>query len=165
MKKSLRFILSLLLVPFAAHAEYSNSHTVDKLNELLKGEISAVETYDQALEKVKGLPEGEKIAKIRDDHKDAVVVLQKEVQAKGGVPATGSGAWGAWAKTVQGTAKLIGDKAALSALREGEKHGLDEYQELVADQEVEASQKAFAANRIKDQQSHIDVLDSFLNKP
>ena len=39
----------------------------------------------------------------------------------------GSGAWGAFAKLVQGGADLLGDASAVSALEEGEDHGIKTY--------------------------------------
>ena len=38
-----------------------------------------------------------------------------------------------WSKIVMGTAKLMGDKAALKALKEGEESGLKESQEALHD--------------------------------
>lgn len=52
------------------------------------------------------------------------------MQALAETPVHDSGAWGEWAKLVMGTAKLLGDKAALKALKEGEESGLKEYQDL-----------------------------------
>ena len=42
-------------------------------------------------------------------------------------PAKSSGPWGSFAKVVEGTAKVLGEKAAVAALEEGEDHGLKDY--------------------------------------
>ena len=54
----------------------------------------------------------------------------------GGTPSTDSGAWGAFAKTVQGVAKAFGESSALSGLRQGEEHGLKQYRQALESTEV-----------------------------
>ena len=49
-----------------------------------------------------------------------------------GRPSETSGAWGSFARLVEGGAKTFGDKAAISALEEGEDHGLKLYRNDVA---------------------------------
>ena len=56
-------------------------------------------------------------------------LLRDEVARRGGEPATGSGAWGTFAKLVEGGAKAFGKKAAIAALEEGEDHGLKQYRD------------------------------------
>lgn len=105
----------------------TNKDDVKALNSFLRGEISAVETYDQALESVdhevaKGILET-----IRASHAARVAILRDEINRLGGDPADGSGIWGAFAKAVEGGAKLFGDSPAVAALEEGEDHGLADY--------------------------------------
>ena len=101
---------------------------VDQLNSFLRGEISAVETYDQAIEKLADRPELARILReCRESHQRRVELLKQEVIRSGGEPATGSGVWGGFAKLVQGGAKAFGDAAVLAALEEGEDHGRDDY--------------------------------------
>src|SRR5262249_18115532 len=105
--------------------------TTDALNSLLRGEISATETWTQALEKFSGQPEQSEVQRIRDDHREAANTLRQHVHKQHSEPATGSGAWGAWAKLVEGTAKAFGKTAALKALKEGEEHGIKQYQKAL----------------------------------
>lgn len=104
--------------------------SVEQLNRLLRGEMSAVETYRMALDKL------DRTSTARDEllvnlksHQDRVMSLQDAIVALGGTPAKSSGPWGTFAKMVEGTAKVLGDKAAIAALEEGEDHGLEEYKE------------------------------------
>ena len=110
--------------------------TVDTLNGFLRGEISAVETYRQALDKLQTSPSRVQLEQCRRSHEQRVERLRQEVLRLGGKPEQGSGAWGAFAKLVEGSAKILGEKAAISALEEGEDHGLklyrDEMQKLDA---------------------------------
>lgn len=101
--------------------------TVDTLNSFLRGEISAVETYRQAIDKLQNKPETSTLRECLRSHEQRVSILESEVQRRGGKPAQGSGAWGAFAKLTEGGAKMFGAKAAIAALEEGEDHGRDDY--------------------------------------
>jgi demethoxyubiquinone hydroxylase (CLK1/Coq7/Cat5 family) len=103
--------------------------TVDTLNGFLRGEISAVETYRQALDKLQPSPSRTQLEQCRRSHEERVARLRQEVVRLGGKPEEGSGAWGAFAKLVEGSAKVLGEKAAISALEEGEDHGLKLYRD------------------------------------
>jgi hypothetical protein len=106
------------------------NRSVDTLNSLLRGEISAVETYDQALEKLEGDVEvAPQLSACRSSHEERVSLLRDEIVRLGGDPADGSGPWGAFAKLVEGGAKAFGRAAAIAALEEGEDHGLKEYRD------------------------------------
>src|SRR5687767_7460215 len=98
--------------------------TVDTLNSLLRGEIAATETYQQALAKIGNEPGGADLRRIHAEHRDTANALRKHVHIFEDKPDQGSGAWGAFAKAVEGVAKLFGNTAALKALKEGEEHGL-----------------------------------------
>src|SRR4051794_35042598 len=101
--------------------------TVDALNGLLRGEISAVETYRQAIEKLGASATQLQLEDCRRSHEQRVAKLREQVARLGGEPAKDSGAWGAFAKLVEGGAKTFGEKAAVAALEEGEDHGLKQY--------------------------------------
>jgi demethoxyubiquinone hydroxylase (CLK1/Coq7/Cat5 family) len=100
---------------------------VEQLNSFLRGEISAVETYRQALEALKSSTYGSKIAECKRSHEQRVAILTQEIRKLGGAPAESSGAWGAFAKVVEGGAAALGEKAAIAALEEGEDHGNADY--------------------------------------
>jgi hypothetical protein len=101
--------------------------TVETLNGFLRGEISAVETYRQAIEKLSSSASRVELEDCRRSHERRVQQLREEVTRQGGVPAQDSGAWGSFARLVEGGAKTFGEKAAISALEEGEDHGLKLY--------------------------------------
>jgi demethoxyubiquinone hydroxylase (CLK1/Coq7/Cat5 family) len=104
-----------------------SSKTVDTLNEFLRGEISAVETYRQAIEKLSASPNRSQLEECRRSHEQRIQRLKDQVRRLGGEPAEGSGAWGAFAKLVEGGAKVLGEGTAIAALEEGEDHGLKLY--------------------------------------
>ena len=105
-------------------------HVIDALNELLRGEISAVETYDQALQRMDDdVALRADLVTCRSSHAQRVERLRSTITQLGGRPSEGSGAWGAFAKFLEGTAQALGAKAAITMLEEGEDHGLQEYRE------------------------------------
>jgi demethoxyubiquinone hydroxylase (CLK1/Coq7/Cat5 family) len=101
--------------------------TVDTLNSFLRGEISAVETYRQAIMKLADKPEITTLNDCMRSHEERVQLLRNEIQRRGGMPAQDSGIWGTFAKLVEGSATALGEKAAVAALEEGEDHGRDDY--------------------------------------
>lgn len=113
-----------------------NDHCISVCNELLRGELAAVETYDQAIEKYADQPATEELQRIREDHSRAASRLAENVRNMGGEPETGSGSWGVFATAVQGTANLFGRSSALESLQKGEEAGSKNYQEALTDEEV-----------------------------
>ena len=103
--------------------------SVDVLNELLRGEISAVETYRQAIDKLDGSTTRGQLEGCRHSHEQRIAKLRDQVMRMGGQPAKESGAWGAFARLFEGGATAFGEKAAVAALEEGEDHGLKLYRD------------------------------------
>jgi hypothetical protein len=136
---------------------------IDTLNSLLRGEISATETYNQALEKFSGRPEEAELRGLRDEHRTAANTLRQHVHHHTGDPDTGSGLWGTWAKLVEGTAKLFGDAAALKALKEGEEHGINSYRSAL-DDDLPADCKTLIRTQLLPQsQAHVAALDRLMS--
>lgn len=153
-------LLGGLLFCSAAHADQSG---VSVLNELLKGELSAVETYRQALDKMSTDANAPELKKYWAEHKDAVAKLQEGVTKAGGQPVVSSGAWGTWAEAVTGAAKAMGDTTALKALKQGEEHGAKEYQELLENKNASAEVKDLVRSTLlPQQQSHIAGLTKII---
>jgi demethoxyubiquinone hydroxylase (CLK1/Coq7/Cat5 family) len=101
--------------------------SVGLVNSFLRGEISAVETYRQCLEKLSASIHRQKLEECRRSHQQRVELLRQWVVQHGGTPAEGSGVWGGFAKLMEGGAKLFGEKSAIKMLEEGEDHGRDDY--------------------------------------
>ena len=108
-------------------------NSVSKLNSLLRGEISAVETYRQALAKVKMPTAQAELAECERSHEQRVMKLKDRVRELGGKPADSSGAWGTFTKLIEGGAAALGEKAAIAALEEGEDRGLADYRSAMKD--------------------------------
>ncbi|MEZ4366164.1 MAG: DUF2383 domain-containing protein [Kofleriaceae bacterium] len=133
----------------------TNETRIDQLNSFLRGELSAVETYRQALDKLdRDSPARATLETCQRSHADRVDLLRDRVASLGGKPADGSGAWGVFAKITEGGAALLGDKMAISALEEGEDHGLKNYRDDLDKYEPSARAFVTAALLPKQEQTH-----------
>jgi uncharacterized protein DUF2383 len=140
---------------------------ISQMNSLLRGEISAAETYKMAMDKLSQsdrarMDDCQCLRDMQEDHGRAAQSLRRRIQELGGQADNDSGAWGAWAKTVQGTANIFGDASALKSLKEGEEHGLKDYREALDD--VDSSSAALIESElIPAQQRHISMLDRMMS--
>jgi uncharacterized protein (TIGR02284 family) len=142
----------------------STDHTVDTLNSLLHGELSAAETYRQALEKVGQANGSAELRRLHQEHVQAANTLRQHIHQKGGEPDQGSGAWGTFAKAIEGTATLFGNTAALKALKTGEESGLKSYEKALEDSSLPADCLILIRSTLLPQtRSHIPILDQLLD--
>jgi uncharacterized protein (TIGR02284 family) len=140
-----------------------NTLAVDALNRLLRGELSATETYQQAMEKYGNCNGSNDLKRIHDEHRAAANEFRQHIHQLGGKPDQGSGAWGSFAKAVEGTATLLGNAAALKALKEGEEHGLNDYQGALKSEDLPQVCKDGLNQLISQTRDHINMLDRLLN--
>lgn len=138
--------------------------TPETLKSLLQGEMSAVETYEKALSKVNGAPEATHLRQIWADHTQAVSVLRDLLIRYNGELPTSSGMWGTFANTVQATANLLGDAAALKTLKEGEEHGVKDYEAALNNPSVSEDVKAISRDLQLRCQAHLPVLDALIDR-
>jgi hypothetical protein len=139
---------------------------VPQLNSLLRGEISAAETYRMAIDKLTSasqLPQiSEVLAEIQREHGLAAQEIRARIRELGGEATDSSGAWGAWAKAVQGAMNLLGQNSSLTALKEGEEHGLRDSQSAIPS--LDSASRQLVQNKlIPAQQKHINLLDQLID--
>jgi bacterioferritin (cytochrome b1) len=144
----------------------TSSDVADELNKLLRGELAATETYRQALDKIRDQyghdATFQQLAEIHRDHEDAAGHLRSLVQQAGGVPSNDSGAWGTWASTVMGAARVLGDRAALSALASGEKSGVEDYVDALKHDEFPDAVRHSVRALLARNQEHVQQLDQMI---
>lgn len=144
-------------------ATTANQHALDKLNSLLRGAMSATETYEQAINKLVNYDEVAQLRRIHAEHSEAVDLFRTHVIEHGGEASTGSGAWGWFAQLVEGTAKLFGPGTALAALKRGEEHGLKEYTEGLEDASLPQDCRDLIQNKLLPRQrEHLATLDNLI---
>lgn len=139
------------------------SHCIDVCNSLLRGEISAVETYDKAIDKFSGEEQCSELQRIRTEHQRSVDQLREHVLSLGAAPDTSSGAWGVFANAVQSAANLFGENSALTSLAEGEDHGRKEYEKALDDDKVVPHCKALISEELKPRvERHLQTLEELI---
>ncbi|MAF79298.1 MAG: hypothetical protein CME60_14140 [Halobacteriovoraceae bacterium] len=137
----------------------------DKIKEIIKGERAAVETYGQVFEKYGADSQMDKLRYFSKDHKEAVMELNNIARQNNIEIPESSGAWGSWSKLVTGTATMLGEKSALKALKEGEEHGLKEYEDLLSSSSVPTQLKTMVQDKfIPMQRKHIQDIDSLMSR-
>lgn len=136
------------------------------LNSSLRGELAAVETYGQALNKMRKEygqdPKFQQLSEILRQHQEAASKLQGLIRQHGGTPTTDSGAWGTWSNTVMGAARIFGDRSALKALKEGEESGIKQYQGIIDDANVPADVRSALGSLMQRSQEHVGQLDQMM---
>jgi hypothetical protein len=138
---------------------------LDTLNSLLRGELAAIETYQQALNMV-GLEDARpELLTMQDDHSHAVTLLTERVIQAGGLPAERSGLWGVWARIVEGMAKWFGKASAMKALKEGEEHGAKVYRDALQNGQLDPdSQSLIQATLLPRTLAHVPALDRLIEQ-
>ncbi len=136
--------------------------SVEQLNSFLRGELAAVETYRMALDKLDAAsPSRREVEACMASHENRVSELRGAIISLGGTPSESSGAWGVFAKAVEGSAKAFGEKAAIAALEEGEDHGLRDYRDELEDGDLDAQSKSLLTSRLlPEQQSTHDRMSA-----
>ena len=141
-----------------------NVKTIEKL---LKEELSAMETYQQALDKFKvtgGQFMTNSLTPIMGAHRVAVSSLEALITKLGGTPQKGTGVWGSWAKLVLEGASLLGKQSTVMVLLEGEKIGEGDYQEALKDVTLSSELRTLIETKLLPaQQAHIRSLDRLMD--
>ncbi|MDO8757275.1 MAG: DUF2383 domain-containing protein [Elusimicrobiota bacterium] len=140
-----------------------NKEEVQNLSTLVRGELAAVETYKQALDKISTKESAGELKRIESDHEQALKVLREHMAQRSAAAPVDSGLWGEWAKAVAGAASAFGDKAAIKALKEGEEHGVYSYERALGDESMDAEiRRIISSQLLPKTKAHITVLDRLL---
>jgi hypothetical protein len=142
----------------------ASNEGIDLLNDLLKGERAAVETYEQAIDRLGSEASSRDLGRISEEHRQALKLLMQCIGERGGKAAMSSGAWGSWAQMVEGTAKVFGKQAALKALKEGEEHGAGQYEKAIQNARLDVNTRTLISNTLLPQaRMHISDRDRLMN--
>ena len=129
-------------------------------NQLLRGELSAIETYTQAIHKFAASGSEGPLEKIHADHEASAASLRKLIGENGDLAATSSGPWGSFATTAEGLATLFGESPALLMLQQGEEHGVREYEDALDDDDLSEAIKDLIRDKLLPaQRDHLVVLE------
>lgn len=136
-----------------------DTRVVDHLNRVLRGELAAVSAYKQVIEKFKDEPEIHRLMNLKDEHEESIRALKTMITHEGAFPDDDPGLWGTVVKAVVGAGKLFGNAPAISALRQGEEHGLRLYEDLANENLNVEDLRVIRSKLIPRQEKHIALLD------
>lgn len=159
-------LLSLVLAVATQASADQGVKSADKasqLDDLIRGEMAAVKSYDEVLGKMTDAKEKERLQSMRKDHVDAVATLKQYATKEVKEDTKTAGPWGSFAEAYTGGAKLFGNKTALKALNQGEEHGVREYEEALEDENITADLKQkIRTQLLPKQKEHIKSIKSFM---
>lgn len=128
-----------------------------------RGELSAVEAYDRALQKFVGQSEEAGLIQLRDDHLSAIARLGALIRRHGGVEPDSSGAWGSLTTGVERLASLVNDEVPLRMLYRGEVVGYEGYAKMLGDPLLAPDVVQELQVLLDHSQNHLVALETILN--
>jgi CBS domain-containing protein len=147
-------------VPARAGAADAGAEAV---NALIKDELAAVESYRQAVGRLHG-PAIAELRRLENEHERAAALLQQAVAERGIEPALTAGAWGVWSRLVESAAAMMGETAAIKALKEGEEHGVRDYERALKDGTLSSDVRALIQTELlPSTRGHIPALERYLS--
>ncbi len=133
--------------------------TTERMNKLLRGELAAIETYQQAIEKFAGHQSAADLRRLQSEHRTAAEALRDMIRRHGSEPSVSSGSWGTFANVVESVTKILGKDSAVEALHQGEKHGVEQFEEALEEPRLEADCKSLIRSQLLPQaQARLAVL-------
>ncbi len=111
----------------AAAADDNTPDNVVSLDKLLRRELAAITSYGLALARVRAPLRRGVLLSCRESHDKRARCLAELVRRYGGEPSTRAGPWGWLTRAIETGALLLGEEAAIRALHEGERRGLERY--------------------------------------
>lgn len=151
------------------HEQFSEQHTFhtqnQAMNTLLRGEISATEAYHTVCRRLENDPEVSRLRSFRDNHESAVRYWTSQAKLQLSIPQEDSGVWGDVVNAFVGTISLLGNTPALMTLREGEKHGLENYKKMLLNDHLSSKHKDHIRQVfIPTQKEHIRLLNEMIER-
>lgn len=137
--------------------------TATKVNALLRGELAATETYQQAMTAVPDKVADE-LRTIHEEHRAAANSLRECAHQVGVKPTQRSGVFGLFAKAIEGTATFLGDYAALQSLKAGEEHGIRTYNRALLKGCPPECESLIRTTLLPQTQKHVDALDRLIHQ-
>lgn len=113
--------------------EFLHDKEIHALNSLLSGEISALEAYNLAIQKIKDQDLVSTLERCRDSHALKMLCLMGRMEELGHSPPKSAGWWGTMVSLVEGAATMLSDKIAINILTAGEEFGFEQYEHHMKD--------------------------------
>lgn len=145
------------------HKDLGELRQKNKIDEILKGEISAFEAYQKVIENLADDPREKVLIKLFEDHRKAASYWRTLSAENNFNPIETSGLWGKVVGAVVVTSRFFGGETCLRTLLEGEEYGLVEYRKLLASSSMPPNLKDEIEKKfIPTQKRHISILNKMI---
>ncbi len=134
------------------------------LTKILCAEMSAVETYTQAIESFHHGDDIQQLEIARDCHVQRVDTLAGKLYELGGSPTESSGIWGKTARALDAGGEVVSDKEAVALLEKGEERGIQQYRDLVATTKADPAIQTLAAQLLAQQEETQRIVKALQEK-
>ncbi len=135
----------------------------EDIDEILRGEMSAKDAYEQVIAEVHSTQELEKLIQFKSEHEKAVIFWQNQARFNGSLPNIDPGIWGSVVDTFIGISKIAGEGPALMALKKGEEYGLNLYKKSLKSKKLSTNQKRYIREEfVPKQRRHIEIINAMI---
>lgn len=137
----------------------SPPEAIQTLNDLCRMELSTVEAYREAYEKLNPSPLAMELFCIEEAHEDAVVQLTREIERLGAEPQPTELGWGFWERLRVDLAHLFRERMLIQTLRTREESELEAYQVALNERQLPEGAMSTLRYLIRQERHHLDLLD------
>jgi hypothetical protein len=147
----------------AANGHENEITDIDSMNSLLRRQLAAVRTYDQALIKFVDPHLLTDLQTIREDHIHAEILLREKVLQMGGEPVDIAEPWVSCAAAFSEDSKVVGPAAALDALRQAEEYSINELEDTLKHENMDIDCKnLIRSNLLPTNRRHVADLNRLM---
>ncbi len=118
----------------------NNQHHIETLNELLKGELMAMEIYQETEDMQGDEQVMNMLQQFAEDHQEHARLLAERIRELGGTPITGTGMVGAMANMSSKINALRGPSHLLKQVYDGEDKGVHAYEDRIDELDYESQE-------------------------
>ncbi|AKL95573.1 bacterioferritin [Clostridium aceticum] len=136
---------------------------VKTLNELLKGEHMAIESYESVLPTVENHKTREEINTILEDHKQHAMRITDRIISLGGIPEESTGIVGIMSQTkLRAEGILRSDKSMLTKLYDGEDQGIAMVEKIIQG-DLDSTSSEMVQDILATDHDHLKKLQEMIN--
>ncbi|AKU90238.1 PA2169 family four-helix-bundle protein [Vulgatibacter incomptus] len=127
---------------------------IEQLNELIKLDLDAIGSYDEAIQEISLEPVRAKLREFQNDHRNHVTKLSAAVQALGGKAPERGSAKGFFVKQLTNIRAKTGNEGAIRAMQANETHMNSVYAKA-AKEDFTPDLRSLVEHNFRDEQKHL----------
>jgi hypothetical protein len=145
-------------------AALTNKVANPDIEEIIKGELSAIEAYKKVMTKDLDSKVHSDLEIFLIDHRNSLDYWDVQLRELGIEPDNDAGTWGRFVNVLTKASSAIGETSLLMVIREGEEHGLNLYKKMEHSEYLTNSQRERISNvYIPRQIKHLKYLDQLID--